>query len=42
MNLEGRSPERFIAFECFVIVVKHAEQLVEMDSQMTGQMNEEK
>ena len=33
MNLEGRSPERFIAFECFDTVIKHAERVVEIASQ---------
>ena len=34
MNLERRMPERFIAFECFDKVMKHAERVFEMASQM--------
>ena len=33
MNLEGRSPEIFIAFECFETVI-NAERVFEMPSQM--------
>ena len=33
MNFEWRNPERFIAFECFDTVIKHAERVVEIDAQ---------
>ena len=35
MSVEGEA-ERFIAFECFDTVVKHAEQVVEIAAQMNA------
>ena len=39
MNLVGYTPERFIAFECLVTVVKHTEKVVKMASRANEQMN---
>ena len=39
MNVKGRSPERFTAFECFDTVIKHAEGVVEVVSQVNAIYN---